>query len=297
MLTLKHYELLVTLAEELHFGRASQRLGISQPMLTQQLKQMEEIVGTLLFDRNRRRVSITPAAKQVLPEARAVLRQAYRAESVALQAGRGLLGELSLAYIGAVSYNGVLTRILSNFRPFAQQVDLKLAMMDLDKQFPEVTAGNLDVGLARLPYPEMSDALNAHVLHHDELWITLPAGHPAAEEDAVDLSQFDGADFIATHLPPNVGFSAAAHQAWAKAGITPNITHRAPQFSAVISLVAAGLGVALVPDSMQRAGLPGVVYRPLRDLKVEAPIVLIYRRDNENPTLELFLKSLRPGEG
>lgn len=294
MLTLKHYELLTTLAEELHFGRAAQRLGISQPMLTQQLKQMEDLVGALLFDRTRRRVDVTPAAKLILPEARAVLRQASRAEDVALRAGRGLLGELSLGYIGAVSYNGVLTRVLSNFRPLARQVDLKLVLMDLDRQFPEVAAGNLDVGLVRVPFPDMPEGVEARIVHHEELWITLPQDHPLAGEETVDLSLFDGADFIGTHLPANVGFSAAAHSAWAQAGVTPNIAYRAPQFAAIISLVAAGLGVALVPDSMRRANLPGVVYRPLRGIVVKAPIALIYRRDNESRTLDLFLKSLVP---
>lgn len=294
LLTLKHYELLVVLAEELHFGRAASRLGISQPMLTQQLKQMEDIVGTLLFDRNRRRVSVTQAAALILPEARSVIRQARRAEDVALRAGRGGLGELRLGYIGAIAYNGVLTRLLSHFRPQAMQIDLQLALMDLDRQFPEVAAGTLDAGLVRLPFPDMPEGIEARILHYEELWITLPENHPLAAEEEISLSKFDRADFIATHLPPSTGFSAAAHSAWAQAGVTPHIVYRAPQFAAIISLVAAGLGVAIVPDGMQRAHLPGVVYRPLRDVTVKAPIALIYRRDHKSPPLDLLLSSIDP---
>lgn len=97
MLTLKHYELLVVLAEELHFGHAAVRLNISQPQLTLQLQQMEEVVGAVLFDRNRRRVRLAPAGALILPEARAVLRQARRAEDIALRAGRGMMGNWRLA--------------------------------------------------------------------------------------------------------------------------------------------------------------------------------------------------------
>ncbi|MDO5604211.1 MAG: LysR substrate-binding domain-containing protein [Paracoccus sp. (in: a-proteobacteria)] len=292
MLTLKHYELLTVLAEELHFGRASQRLGISQPQLTQQLKQMEDIIGTRLFDRTRRKVTITPAGQLILPDARAVASHARRAEDVALRAGRGLLGELSLGYIGAAAYNGVLTRVLSNFRPRATQIDLRLVLMDLDQQFPEVIAGNLDAGIVRLPYPDISPYLRIRSLHHENLWIALPECHPLAKSDLVRLSDFDGADFIATHLPPNTGFSAAMHAAWAEAGITPNITYRVPQFASIAALVEAGLGVAIVPDALCRVNLPGVVYRPLAGTTIRAEIALIYRQDRESPPLRLFLSSL-----
>lgn len=292
MLTLKHYELLTVLAEELHFGRASQRLGISQPQLTQQLKQMEDIVGTRLFDRTRRKVVIAPAGQLILPDARAVIRHAQRAEDVALRAGRGLLGELSLGYIGAAAYNGVLTRVLRNFRPKATQIDLRLLLMDLDRQFPEVTAGNLDAGIVRLPYPDISPQLVTRSLHHEDLWIALPKDHPQAAKDRVSLAAFDGANFIATHLPPNVGFAAAMHAAWAEAGITPNITHRVPQFASIASLVEAGLGVAIVPDALRRVNLPGVVYRPLAGTTKQAEIALIYRSDRESPPLELFLSCI-----
>lgn len=296
MLTLKHYELMSVLAEELHFGRAAQRLGISQPQLTQQLKQMEDIVGTLLFDRTRRKVSISPAGQLILPDARAVVRHARRAEDVALRAGRGLLGELSLGYVGAVAFNGVLTRILSNFRSRAAQIDLRLVMMDLDRQFPEVAAGNLDVGLVRLPYPDIPPEIVARTLYHEALWVALPDTHPLVGEVDINLSDLNGEDFIATHLPTNIGFAAAAHAAWTEAGVTPNIVHRAPQFAAIVSLVGAGLGVAIVPEAMRHAMLPGVAYRPLRGTTKTAPIALIYRSDRESPPLNLFLASIETME-
>lgn len=292
MLTLKHYELLVVLAEELHFGRAAQRLGISQPQLTHQLKQMEEIVGTLLFNRTRRHVELTRAGNLLLPEASAVMRHAKRAEDVALRAGHGLLGELRLGYIGTVALNGVLTQLLTKFRTRAVKIKLNLLLMDMDQQFPEVEAGNLDAGLVRLPYPALSADLITRTLTHENLWIALPSDHPMALQKDVELASLGGADFIVTHLPSNTGFAAAVHKACTEAGITPNVVYRAPQFSAIASLVEAGLGVAVVPEAIGRVRLPGVVYRPLRDTTVRAEIALVYRQDNLSPPLEVLLECI-----
>ena len=293
MLLIRHYEVLVILAEELHFGRAAERLNISQPQLTQLLKQMEEIIGTLLFERNRRKVSLAPAGRILLPEARAVLRQAARAEKIALHAGQGMIGELALGYIGAAAYNGVLTRLLRPFREKAPKTRLNLTLMDLDQQIPEVSAGNLDVGVVRLPYPDMPSNLVTRTLCEETLLAALPADHPLASgDDAVDLGALKNEPFIATHLPPNTGFAASLHQACAAASITPDIVYRSPQFASIVSLVAAGLGVAIVPASIRNAHIPGVVYKPLANVKATANICLVYRATHESPALDLFLSCL-----
>ncbi|WP_460272840.1 LysR substrate-binding domain-containing protein [Celeribacter sp. ULVN23_4] len=293
MLLLRHYELLVILAEELHFGRAAERLNISQPQLTQQLKQMEETIGTLLFERNRRKVSVAPAGRILLPEARAVLRQAARAEKIAMQTGQGMIGELALGYIGASPYNGVLTRLLRLFREKAPDTRLSLALMDLDQQIPEVAAGNLDVGVVRLPYPDMPANVVSRTLCEETLWAALPLDHPLANPGLpVKLTDLKDEAFIATHLPPNTGFAAALHQACAQAGISPDIVYRSPQFASIVSLVAAGLGVAVVPASIQNVHIPNVIYKPLEDVDVKANISLVYRESHDSPALDLFLSCL-----
>ena len=292
MLTLRHYELLVALAEELHFGRAAERLTISQPQLTQQLKQMEEMIGPRLFERNRRRVDLAPAGQLLLPEARAVLRHAALAEDVAMRAGRGTIGELALGYVGAASLSGVLTRLLLAYRAKAPDIRLQLTLMDLDIQIPEVAAGNLDAGIVRLPFPNMPDTLAARTLRQERLWVALPAGHPLAGQDAVELAALANDPFVATHLPPNSGFSASMHRACASAGISPEIVHRSPQFASIVSLVGAGLGVAFVPESIQALVLPNVVYKPFVDVDETANISIVYQKNRQSPALELFLSCL-----
>lgn len=292
MLTLRHYELLVTLAEELHFGRAADRLGISQPQLTQQLKQMEELIGTMLFERNRRKVDLAPAGRMLLPEARAVLRHAAKAEDVAMQVGQGRIGELALGYIGAASYSGVLARLLRLYRDKAPDVRLQLTAMDLDLQFPEVSAGNLDAGIVRLPYPNMPDNVITRTLLQEHLWIALPGDHRLKECHGVRLADLEGEPFVATHLPSNTGFSASMHRACAAVGIIPEIVHRSPQFASIVSLVAAGLGVAVVPESLRNLYVPDVIYRPLTDVAETANISIVYQAHRESPALDLLLSCL-----
>ncbi|WP_430513348.1 LysR substrate-binding domain-containing protein [Pannonibacter phragmitetus] len=293
MLLLRHYELLVVLAEELHFGRASERLGISQPQLTLQLKQMEELIGATLFERNRRNVGLAPAGQLLLPEARAVLRHAARAESVAMRAGRGMIGELALGYIGAAAFNGVLTKLVRGFREKAPDTQLRLTLMDLDRQIPEVSAGNLDAGIVRLPFPNMPDNVVMRTLCQERLWLAIPQSHPLAESDTpVHLASLGGEPFVTTHLPPNTGFAAAMHRACARAGITPDVVQRSPQFASIVSLVAAGLGVAVVPQSVRNLLMPGVVYKPLADVEETANISLVYQVERQSPALELFLSCL-----
>lgn len=290
MLLLRHYELLVVLAEELHFGRASERLGISQPQLTLQLKQMEEMTGAMLFERNRRNVGLAPAGQLLLPEARAVLRHAARAEAVAMRAGKGMIGELALAYIGAAAFNGVLTKLVRRYREKAPDTDLRLTSMDLDKQIPEVSAGNLDVGIVRQPFPNVPDNVVMRTLFQERLWIALPGEHPmVARDQSVRLADLGNEPFLATHLPPNTGFAAAMHRACARAGITPDIVQRSPQFASIVSLVAAGLGVAVVPEAIQNFHMPGVVYKPLADVVETADISLVYQPERRSPALDLFL--------
>ncbi|WP_417247285.1 LysR substrate-binding domain-containing protein [Celeribacter sp.] len=293
MLLLRHYEVLVVLAEELHFGRAAERLKISQPQLTQQLKQMEELIGTILFERNRRNVSLSPAGRILLPEARAVLRQSVRAEKIAMRAGRGVIGELALGYIGAAAYNGVLTRLLRQFREKAPDTQLTLTLMDLDQQIPEVSTGNLDAGVVRLPYPDCPGNVAFHTLCEERLWVALPIEHYLAQDGVtVRLSDLKHERFIATHLPPSTGFAASLHNACAQASITPNIVYRSPQFASIVSLVAAGLGVAITPASIQNVSIPDVIYKPLTDTEVTANISLVYREAHESPALDLFLSCL-----
>ncbi|WP_131541716.1 LysR family transcriptional regulator, partial [Sulfitobacter indolifex] len=231
--TLRQYEAFDVVAETLHFGRAAQLLGVAQPALTQQIKQLEaEFGGELLFDRNRRRVLLTEFGETVLPEVRALLRQAHRVENIADAARGGRRGRIELAYIGSASYAGVLGRVLKTFRA-GTDVDLVLHELDMDLQIREIVAGRIDAGFVRLPLSGVPDVLVTRDILEEDIMLALPRGHRLEGAESVRMADLCKESFIFTHLGPDLGFAACAYALCSDAGFTPHIAHRARQFTAI----------------------------------------------------------------
>ena len=278
--TLRQYEVFVAIAETLHFGQAAANLGVAQPALTQQLKHLETVFGgELLFDRNRRRVMLTDFGKSLLPEARALLQQARRVEALAEAARNGQRGRIELAYVGSASYAGILGRLLRELRAGAADVDLILRELDMDLQIAEIVAGRLETLVTR-------------TVHTEDILLAVPPDHRLAGVPSVSMATLREESFIFSHLGPDMGFAACAYQLCADAGFAPRVAHRAPQFTAIVNFVSAGLGVAFVPASAARMKDAGVAFLPIRDAKVQSRIGLAYLRDPSNPVLRRLLDGL-----
>ncbi|UOA20552.1 HTH-type transcriptional regulator BenM (plasmid) [Sulfitobacter indolifex] len=292
--TLRQYEAFDVVAETLHFGRAAQLLGVAQPALTQQIKQLEaEFGGELLFDRNRRRVLLTEFGETVLPEVRALLRQAHRVENIADAARGGRRGRIELAYIGSASYAGVLGRVLKTFRA-GTDVDLVLHELDMDLQIREIVAGRIDAGFVRLPLSGVPDVLVTRDILEEDIMLALPRGHRLEGAESVRMADLCKESFIFTHLGPDLGFAACAYALCSDAGFTPHIAHRARQFTAIVSFVSAGLGVAFVPASVARMAEVGVSFVRISDATVTSRIGLAHLDAPTNPTLRRLLAILEP---
>ncbi|MFG6567486.1 LysR family transcriptional regulator [Sulfitobacter sp. 1A13679] len=293
--TLRQYEVFVAIAETLHFGQAAAALGVAQPALTQQLKHLETAFGgELLFDRNRRRVMLTDFGKSLLPEARALLQQARRVEALAESARNGQRGRIELAYVGSASYAGILGRLLRELRAGAAEVELILRELDMDLQIAEIVAGRLDAGFVRLPLSGVPEDLATRAVHTEDILLAVPPDHRLAEVPSVAMAALREESFIFSHLGPDMGFAACAYQLCADAGFAPRVAHRAPQFTAIVNFVSAGLGVAFVPASAARMKDAGVSFLPIRDAKVQSRIGLAYLRDARNPVLRRLLAALEP---
>lgn len=293
--TLRQYEVFVAIAETLHFGQAAANLGVAQPALTQQLKHLETVFGgELLFDRNRRRVMLTDFGKSLLPEARALLQQARRVEALAEAARNGQRGRIELAYVGSASYAGILGRLLRELRAGAADVDLILRELDMDLQIAEIVAGRLDAGFVRLPLSGVPETLVTRTVHTEDILLAVPPDHRLAGVPSVSMATLREESFIFSHLGPDMGFAACAYQLCADVGFAPRVAHRAPQFTAIVNFVSAGLGVAFVPASAARMKDAGVAFLPIRDAKVQSRIGLAYLRDPSNPVLRRLLAALEP---
>lgn len=289
LIELRHMRYFLAVAEELNFGRAAERLGIAQPNLSQQIKSLEEIVGARLFNRTQRSVRLTSAGEHFLEEARQTLAHADTALVAARRAGRGEIGRLAIGYVGSATYTGVLVSILAAFRDDFPDVEIELSEQEMEHQVHEIAAGKLDIGFIRPPI-DLPLGIGSSLLVREELSLALPSRHPLAQLDAVPLAKLRDEVFITPRHAPNVSFHKHTTDACLAAGFVPRMGPQAAHFVTIVSMVAIGLGVALVPRSCGCLDLPGVCYRPLADQPVYADLSVAFRRSEPSQPAKSFLR-------
>lgn len=275
------------LADELHFGRAATRLHMSQPPLSQQIRQLEEEIGTPLFARSHHRVELTAAGKTLKEQAPLVFEQLGRALDLTRQTGRGQLGELEIGMISSVMV-GVLPRALHLFRERHPEVQWRLHEMTPAAQLTALKEKRIDVCVFRVGYDD--PAVRNELLMYEPIRAVMPATHRLAQQ--VRLAPCDLAEepFVALKQSR---FAAFLHQCCIQAGFTPLVRQQVIEVQTLLSLVHAEFGVALLPASLEQLAPTGVVFRPLSPALPEVPLYAIYRADDESPVLALFLEILR----
>lgn len=284
---LRQLRYFVTVCEELHFGRAARRLHLSQPPLSRQIRALEEELGVPLLERTPRRVSLTAAGEAYLREARQVLAQVARAAAVARRAGRGDLGELSLGFISSADYN-LLPAVLHALRERHPEVRVTLREATTDVQVRELHEERLDAGLVVGPLAD--PALEVRPLLQEGLVVALPQGHALARGNGpLDVARLASESFIL--FPRQVGPALydIIIATCMEAGFDPRVGQEAIQMQTIVSLVSAGLGVALVPASLRALGRQGVRYRPTLRPTPVTEIALAWRRGNASPALAQFV--------
>ena len=317
-LELRQLRYFVTVAEELHFGRAAARLHMTQPPLSQAIAALEDGLGTALFLRNRRMVALTPAGSALLPEAKRLLGEAAALPELARRAASGEAGRLALAFVTSADYS-VLPPFLRRYSERYPGVQLSLHEATSDVQIDELLRGRIDAGLLIPPLPDRARAALDYMKVLDEpLILCAPAGlslpppttagtrgrtraapNTAAAADGPRL----GAPVRLQDLPPLPliifprAISPALHDAilscFRAGGITPAIGQQAIQMQTIVGLVSSGMGLALVPQSVSNLMRPGVEYRALADPTPLVETGIAWRRDNPSPVLKGFLELLR----
>ena len=280
----------VAVAEEMHFGRAAARLHMTQPPLSQTIQAHESQLGTPLFSRTRRSVALTAAGRALLPEAQRLLMQAESLPALVQRAAAGESGQLRLAFVSSADYS-VLPIALREFRSAypAVQIDLREATSDV--QLEELAAGNIDLGILIPPVPDkLKTILDYFPVLTEPLVLALPADSKLATATRkVSLKSFAGLPLII--FPRRL--APALHDqilgCFREAGLTPSIEQEAIQMQTIVGLVAAGMGIALVPQSVSNLKRPGVEYRALKEASPLVEIGLAWRRDNTSPVLQSFL--------
>jgi DNA-binding transcriptional LysR family regulator len=283
----------LAVAEERHFGRAAERLGIKQPPLSQQIQALERDLGVRLFDRSSRRVTLTAAGVALRERAAEVLAAAESARETAQLAGRGDSGRLVLGFVGSAALS-VLPPAVRRFRRRHPLVELALREMTTGQQVAGLHQGVLDVGLVRPPLAVADDAAIETVsLGTERLVAVLPADHPLARQRALTVEQLADQPFVLFPRELGPGLHDQIVGCCRLAGFTPDVVQRAVQMHTIVAMVAAGIGVALVPEVVARFRHPDVVYRELRPHTQVVSLALAHRRDHRSPVVENFVAIAR----
>jgi DNA-binding transcriptional LysR family regulator len=289
MFTFDQLAAFIAVAEEFHFGRAAERLNMTQPPLSRQIQKLERIVGTELLERDNRKVQLTPAGLAFLDEARRLLTLAGRAPATARRIASGRTGILRIGFTAASGYS-VLGPLLEQISGIVPDVDIELQELVTGEQLDGLLTGELDLGLARPPFDART--FDSRLMSRESMVLTVPSGHPLAALDR-DIGPEDFShEALIMHSPTQARYFYDL-----VVRLLPidhgNVVHTVSQIVTMVSLVAAKRGVAFVPESATALGINGVTFLPLAAGSTgQVELHALWNRRITNPALRLLLQDL-----
>lgn len=285
-ITLRVMEQFIAVAEELHFHRAAERLNMSQPPLTSAIRKLEDDLAVTLIERGNRVLGLTPAGERFLDEAHATLWRAERAIMATMDVAAGRAGVVRLGYVGSSLY-GRLPDVIREFRTGHPQVRLELREATTAAQVAALREGTLDVG-ALIPPLAAAEDVEQTPFDRDRLCMAIPKDHPLGRRQFVTLADLSDEPFILWPMEEGRGFHLQVIQLCTHAGFVPRVTQEAYGMHAVLSLVAVGGGVSVVPESMSGFRGDRIDYHPLPGVEPSFELVLAHRR--LSPAAQSFVR-------
>jgi DNA-binding transcriptional LysR family regulator len=284
---LRHLRYFVAVAEELHFARAAELLGIAPPTLTIQIQEIERTLSARLLTRTKRSVALTSAGVVFLAEARNVLAQFAKAESVGRRAGRGEIGRIEVGYVGSAAYAGVLQQQTSLFRRSWPGVDINARECPMEDLPRLVDEGQIDIGFVRLPMT-LPRALRKHILVRDRFCVAFPADHPqAAATGSVSPRNLAASAFITPEQ------QAGTREVARRGKFAPNIISAPGSLLAVLTQVSLGSGISVVPSVLTTVvQMPNVIFRPLTGEPIPSDVAAIFRANEASPTVKKLIHQI-----
>lgn len=289
---LRHLRCFVAVADELHFGRAAERLGMAQPPLSQQIARLEEKLGTRLFERTSRRVELTEAGSVLVGHARRLLAAAEEAVSSVQRVGRGEAGTISVGFTTAAMLLE-LPAIIRRFRARYPGVHLDLREMSTASQLAALREGELDLGFVRQPAPE--SLIHIEPAMREPLVVAVGTEHRCAGMETVAPAELANEDFVLFPREVAPGLYSQVLEICLEAGFAPRVVQESREIYTTVSLVGAGLGVTITPASIGRMGWNGVTFRPF-PFPAETRIDLAWHSENRKRAVRSFVEEARKGE-
>jgi DNA-binding transcriptional LysR family regulator len=273
---LRQLKYFVAVAEELSFTRAAAKLNISQPPLSMQIKALEEEMGTQLFERTRRKVDITPAGLLLLEHARTALQELNRASELVTLSSRGAAGVIRVGFTGSVPLLGLFPRLMRAFRDEYPNMEVDLRHMSTTRQLQAIIDKTLDVGILRPPYQyQPGPRINAYPIWNDQLIVFFPTSHRLlSARNAIDMEDLADEDFVGIGEDVGCGMREHFMVLCSQAGFVPRIVQKAQELNSVLGLVAAGIGIAVLPECYAKFSISSVVNRELTTKAAQSQLLL-----------------------
>nr|WP_240980303.1 LysR substrate-binding domain-containing protein [Ramlibacter agri] len=290
---MRHLRYFVAVAEELSFTRAAQRLHIAQPPLSTQIRALEEELKAPLFERDKRRIHLTPAGQHLLDKARAILAAVDEARHETRHAASGEVGRIHLGYTASAMLSPVLPAVLRRFAAAHPSVRLMLQERTSLDQLDAVHARTLDIGVLRKPEATTPPGVVLEQWLESPLVAAVPADSPLAAKRALRIADLRDHPLIAYPKDSGIGLYWKVQALCTQAGFRPQVVQEARDTGTIVGLVAAGIGIAIVPRDTRCFALPGVAYQRILDQDATSSLHLAWREAGDNPHAQRLLRDLR----
>ena len=289
---LRHLRYFLAVAEELNFTRAAKRLNIAQPPLTQQIKALEAEMGVTLFDRTGYRVELTDAGRSFVPQVARILADVRNAVLIAKRAAVGEVGHVRVGFTESASFNPLVTATFRSFRTAYPEVELSLEESPSTVLANALREGRIDAAFVRPPL-RTGEGIDLHLIDEEEMVVAVPTSHPLALRPELEIADLAEETFVLYPRTERPGLADTVIAACEKAGFAPKVKQYTPQLSSTINLVAAALGISIVPRSMRGLQPQAVTYKRLRDPKLTALLGVAHRSGESSAPVLRFVETAR----
>lgn len=290
-LELRHLRYFVAVAREQSFTRAAEKLRIAQPPLSRQIQQFEEELGVPLIERGSRPLALTEPGRLVLEQAVGVLERVDEMRAMVRRLEESRRERFTIGFVGSTMF-GYLPEVLRRYRAARPGVELALVEMTTLEQVAALKEHRIDVGFGRIPLDD--PAIRRQLLRNERLVVALPAGHPLLDRAGpLRLDQLGEETLVTYPKAPRPSYADQVLALFRDRGLRPRALHEVKELQTALGLVAAGLGVALVPAAVERLGRQGVAYRALDEEGAVSPIFMSSRRGDRSPEEALVLRLVR----
>jgi DNA-binding transcriptional LysR family regulator len=291
---IRHLRYFLAIAEELNFSRAAEKLRIAQPPLSQQIKQLEHELGVQLIERETRPVRLTEAGKFFREQSQTLVSRFDELIQQMQKMGRGETGTLAIAFVASATFE-VLPVVLREFQKCFPDVQLDLFEMNTSEQKVALLERRINLGFVR---PDLKDdAIVVEKLLEESIVLAVPSGHKYSNRQSINITDIAKDPLICFPCLPEPSFGSFILGVCRAHGFEPIVVQHAGELQTALSLVAGGMGIALLPNSIRKIEREGVVYLPLNEPVPKTTLSVAFRTDDTSPTLKSFLEILRPAFG